>query len=545
MIPMRLPRVARHGALALVAAVLLFVVIVRVRLAAAPLERDEGEYAYAGQLILHGIPPYELAYNMKFPGTYYAYALVMAVFGQTATGIRLGLALVNVATALLVFAIGRRLYGRFVGAVATVAFALLSLDRWIMGVFAHATHFVLLPALAGLFLLLRAPTARRAPSLLAGGALLGLAVLVKQHGFTFIPLGAFVVWQANLAAGRGTRRLLLELGLLALGAILPFALLCAVFQYQGVFGSFWYWTIQYAREYVSEVPLSAFFPNLVRGLGTVWQAMGPLWLVGAVGFIGLWSGRWGRPEKMFLTVLLAASFLAICPGLYFREHYFILVLPAVALLDGVAIASAARLLERAMPGPSARALAATVFLGLTLFLVARQGDFLFQMSPQELSRARYGRNPFIESVAIANYIRERTTPEDRIAVLGSEPQIYFYSGRRSATGYIYMYPLMERQRYADRMQEELIHQIETVHPTYLVLVQIVTSWLPRITSTKRIVEWANLYTSRCYDLVGITDIVSSNETRYVWDEAVTGYHPASKNLIFVFRRKSDAHCPPG
>src|ERR1044071_1107073 len=160
---------------------------------------------------------------MKFPGTYYAYALVMAVFGQRATGIRLGLALVNVATALLVFAIGRRLYGRFVGAVATVAFALLSLDRWIMGVFAHATHFVLLPALAGLFLLLRAPTARRAPSLLAGGVRLGLAVLVKQHGFTFIPLGAFVVWQANLAAGRGTRRLLLELGLLALGAILPFA----------------------------------------------------------------------------------------------------------------------------------------------------------------------------------------------------------------------------------------------------------------------------------------------------------------------------------
>jgi len=30
---------------------------------------------------------------------------------------------------------------------AAVAFALLSVDRWVMGIFAHATHFVLLPAL--------------------------------------------------------------------------------------------------------------------------------------------------------------------------------------------------------------------------------------------------------------------------------------------------------------------------------------------------------------------------------------------------------------
>jgi hypothetical protein len=41
---------------------------IRLRLLSFPLERDEGEYAYAGQLMLQGIPPYELAYNMKFPG---------------------------------------------------------------------------------------------------------------------------------------------------------------------------------------------------------------------------------------------------------------------------------------------------------------------------------------------------------------------------------------------------------------------------------------------------------------------------------------------
>jgi len=43
------------------------VIAIRIRLLGIPLERDEGEYAYAGQLMLQGIPPYKLAYNMKFP----------------------------------------------------------------------------------------------------------------------------------------------------------------------------------------------------------------------------------------------------------------------------------------------------------------------------------------------------------------------------------------------------------------------------------------------------------------------------------------------
>ena len=61
-----LPRWAIWGALIFI---LGFGAFVRLRLLDFPLERDEGEYAYAGQLMLQGIPPYKLAYNMKLPGT--------------------------------------------------------------------------------------------------------------------------------------------------------------------------------------------------------------------------------------------------------------------------------------------------------------------------------------------------------------------------------------------------------------------------------------------------------------------------------------------
>src|SRR5207248_11675996 len=98
------------------------VLVIRIRLVEIPLERDEGEYAYAGQLMLQGIPPYKLAYNMKFPGIYAAYAVIMSIFGQTIYGVHLGLLLVNVATSALIFVLGRRLMDANAGIVAPAAY---------------------------------------------------------------------------------------------------------------------------------------------------------------------------------------------------------------------------------------------------------------------------------------------------------------------------------------------------------------------------------------------------------------------------------------
>ena len=135
----------------MVLAVILFVGVIRVRLLAIPLTRDEGEYAYAGQLILQGVPPYELAYNMKLPGTYCANALGMAVFGQTITGVHLTLLLVNSLTIVFIFLLGRKLFGNVAGVVAGMSYAVMSLSPVVGGLAAEANHFVVLFAVPGAF----------------------------------------------------------------------------------------------------------------------------------------------------------------------------------------------------------------------------------------------------------------------------------------------------------------------------------------------------------------------------------------------------------
>ena len=533
-------------ALLAVVAALVFVAYVRLRLADVPLERDEGEYAYAGQLILRGIPPYELAYNMKFPGTYYAYAVILAVFGKTPWGIHVGLMLVNAAAILFVFAIGRRLLGDFAGAAAAVSYAILSVDRWVLGVFAHATHFVVLAALAGLLLLLRAIADGRRSSFLWSGVFLGVAVLMKQHAIFFLPLGAALVfWGDRRDDGRSARAHAKRVGVMTLGALIPATVMVVVLAAQGVLARFWFWTFRYASAYVTEVPLAKAWSNFTEGLVYVTTASLPFWVLGALGLAVLWIARWEPRARVVLTGLLVASFLAIGPGFYFRNHYFVLVLPAVALLCGAAVGFLRHVLEGVLSRGGAAALSVAVLVAAIGLYVTRERSYLFSMGTRELSRTMYGTNPFIEAVEIAKYIRDRTDKNDRIAVLGSEPEIYFYADRKAATGYIYTYALMEPQPYAKTMQEEMIREIESAHPRYLVFCKIDGSWSMRRESDQGIVRWGHRYVRACYDPVGVVDIFSAAETRIVWGDGVLGYKAVSPNLVYTFRRKSDLPCAVG
>ena len=105
--------------------IILFTIIFRVRLLNVPLERDEGEYAYIGQLILDGTPPYAEAYNMKFPGIYFIYAGILWLFGETHTAIHFCLLIVNVLSIILLYIFARRAFDDWVAAASACAFALL------------------------------------------------------------------------------------------------------------------------------------------------------------------------------------------------------------------------------------------------------------------------------------------------------------------------------------------------------------------------------------------------------------------------------------
>jgi 4-amino-4-deoxy-L-arabinose transferase-like glycosyltransferase len=471
-------------ALALLALVLAVSLMVRIRLLDAPLERDEGEHAYMAQTMLQGHPPWQLAYNMKLPGTDAMYALFMAVFGQTAVAIRLGLLLVNTATILLIALFGKRLFGMTGGAVAGASYGILSFSQNVFGTIAHSTHFVVFFAvIASLVLVKPGATEGR---LFIAGLIYGLAFLMKQPGICFAVCGAlYVAWDSR------RHRLFKRLAAFGIGVVLPYLLLCLALWKAGVFGRFWFWTVTLSGAYVSQFSLLLRVEYFKLSIGNV---VGPnlfLWILAGLGVsMACWNPA-TRRAGLWIAALLPFSFLAVALGGVFNPHYYILMFPALALAIGASAAS-----ERAL----------IWLFGLAcLYSMYSQRAYLFHMTPYEFSSATYGLNPFPEAVEIADYIRSHSDPHARIAVLGSEAEIYFYARRQAATGYLFTYGLMETHRYAERSQGEMIGEILASRPEYIVFAGVPTSWLARPNSSQAIFYWLKDYLQQ-YETVGAVEI---------------------------------------
>ena len=525
----------RFGWWILAAIVFGVVIAIRIRLLGIPLERDEGEYAYAGQLILQGIPPYKLAYNMKFPGIYAAYAVIMSIFGQTVTGVHLGLLLVNAATVVLIFFLGRQLQNSKLGLVAAMSYSVLSISPSVLGFAGHATHFVLLPVLGGTLLLLTSTGRQAFGRLFASGLLFGTGLLMKQPAVFFIVFGAIYLVTSNLYHRAQGKKILAPGVTFSAGVILPLGITCMFLWRFGVFERFWFWTIDYARQYGSLVSLSEGYQLSAYSTKEVILANWPIWVLAGIGFIlGLCDQR-TRGTTILLLGFLFFSALALCAGFYFRLHYFILVLPAVSLLAGVAISRLSDLI-----GNRGMVLRCFCFLALGAAIawpIIGSRKFFFQASPADASRMIYPESPFAESIRIGEYLRAQTSPSDTIAVLGSEPQIYFYSNRHSATGYIYTYGLMEGQKYATEMQQEMIREIERAHPKFLIFVVMPDSWLKRPESERLIFTWATEYTAQNYTVAGFVNMVAPDRTDYYFG-TVPQSVPQLGKYILIYERKS-------
>jgi len=162
---------------------------------------------------------------------------------------------------------------------------------------------------------------------------------------------------------------------------------------------------------------------------------------------------------------------------------------------------------------------------------------LFQLPPPVLSRIVYRANPLAESMTVGGYIREHSAKDARVAVIGSEPEIYFYARRHSATGFLYTYPLMENHPYAAMMQRQMISEIESGKPEYIVMVLNRYSWLFKESSDMEILGWAQKYTAEHYDRIGIVDFSSGTPGLELWGGEAKNYQGRLEQFLDIYKRK--------
>src|SRR5439155_1253445 len=119
------------------------------------------------------------------------------------------------------------------------------------------------------------------------------------------------------------------------------------------------------------------------------------------------------------------------------------------------------------------AVAATV-LALAVPLATRPWYWLWP-DPTVVSRRTFGPQGFEVAPMVADYLRARTGPEERIFIYGSEPEVPFLAGRRDVNPFVMAYPLTWTWPRAREFQERVWGNIERSRPAYILLPRMATT----------------------------------------------------------------------
>jgi hypothetical protein len=360
---------------------------------------------------------------------------------------------------------------------------------------------------------------------------------MKQSAAVFAIWGAAIVlWprDAETSKRRATLHRVAAFGVAVLIPPIATVLLMRAF---GVFDAFWFWTVDYAREYGTQVSWSGGWLGLRTGGGRIFRAASGLSILSLAGFLLALRNRREFGFWRAATLSLVA-FISCCAGLHFREHYFIPCLPLLGIWAGVAIQEGCRAISSRATNKHWLAIPLTVALMALAEISYRHRAIFLHFNAREVVRYTYFDNPFPEAVEIGRYLRERCPPDQSIAVIGSEPELYFYSGRHSATGYIYVYPITERQKYSDRMAEQMIREIEERAPLFVILVNHPASWASSGDPRDPVHTWFFEYAKNNLEQIGFVDVLSLTVTEYHFDTWAGKYlSPKSPVSVLMFRRK--------
>ncbi len=513
---------------AIIAIALLLVLYARLRLLGMPLERDEGGFAYIGQRLFGSQLLYSDMLDNKLPGLYFFYWVFTHLPIGAEKGVHLGLLLLQAGTLALFFGWVRKAFNFHVAAVATALFSSAVLMPGVLGFAAHATQLLLLPVVAGLYLLwdyLYAENRRQWWRLVLSGLCLGYAFTVKQPAIVF---SAFAVGALLFGAGTTLQKFGRAI-VLGMASLFPFCAMAGYFYAQGRFDDFWLWTYTLPAAQTLDASdaqkfLSQMLPKVV---GNNWL----FWGLGILSLAILPISSFGKAARYWAVGLLGLSFCSTAIGLGFMPHYFVPVVPFAAL--GVA---ASLYWAATKYGGGGKRLFA-VLGGILVFLpMLMNFSYFFKPNYLEILERHYHWNGFGEAKAVSAELKKRLKPGERVAVLGSEPEINFYTNTDHCSPHLYLYPVLREHQLTKQYQQQYLRDILSCNAEYVVLTASEASWAPGFGELPFFKRDIFPKITERYTLIGRANI-GQIPLNMAWDEALKTHNPPKCPPMFVFKRK--------
>jgi hypothetical protein len=385
---------------------------------------SEAMYSVVANEIVDGGRPYADAVERKPPLLFWTYAAIFTVGGKFNWGALHIVALVWTLCAMAgLYVIGRLLFDRATGLIAAFFYTVFqSFWSW-KNLSFDAEMLMNLPIICAWAIGFRRGSSRLRPELLAAGAFLGAAFLLKQPAaIAAVPLGIYLLLPSYRVSRNLTRtNSVIQAAMLTAGFFAALGLVTILLWKQGILHDAFYWTI--ADHDVPHVFWRKGIVNTLTFLGTCL----PL-VVGAILTCRdkdqIWAGK--TAERTALLCLLAASAIGAAAGARFYAHYYVQLIPPLALL---AAPYYARLWSRMLRFPYWFLQPRVTYAWLALTIIVFSIRHWVGLAPRRVSSEAGG------------YLLTHSSPDDRIFVWGQSPEIYVDARRRPACRYITTFPL--------------------------------------------------------------------------------------------------------
>lgn len=427
----------------------------------APFERDEGAYATIAQGVLDGKVPYRDLFDNKPPLVYGWYAFSFAVFGESVWAPRIVASVLLSLTTLAVFGQAKLVMPRGVAYTAAAVFALSTGLPWV-ALHANTEAYMLLPLVTSLIAFTLGLRSGRLWWFVACGALGGIAMMTKQVAMWNLLALAIVAasWRppdaGSLAVGLRPAMCIFA------GATGAIALVVLPFLLNGSAGDLVYANVSYNWLYVGAVSTAQRFANAGYGLLLFFGVASPVIVAGVLGLFALWKQR-RLPAYYAVAAWALGSAVGVATGGRFFPHYFLHLLPALAILSAVVFYESWQRGGPAVVSRPVLAVAAALIVisagtNAVLYAFPRQAEHVVAQSVYHQKMWEEHGNE------LGAFIKRRTEPGDTIFNLGRESYVYFYADRQPPGRYFYDWAL----NYDERNLTELLVDLRAERPKYII-----------------------------------------------------------------------------
>lgn len=522
-------------------AILLFTALIRSNFLNIPFERDEGSYAYCGKIILNGAVPFKDIGSQRLPGVFYCYALIVALFGYTLKSLHIAFIIINLISAVLTYFIARKLFNNVTAIGAAIFWALLSMNMAISGFTVQSEHLVAFFALGGIYSLLKYFDKHSNLWIIISGLCFCFAFEVKQTSF-FLGLfaGMILVGRQFFEKPRNIKQIIISTFLFILAIVVPVVIDLFIVYQRGGWEDFNYWFFDIRKEYSSVISFDQGLEYLSMNFKGMYENYKFIWILSFLGSISILFTNVKWWLKFFVIGFYGFGFLTVMPGNHYYGHYFLQWVPTVCISAAAFIYSVHELLVNKF---NIKQSSQYILLGILIIFsfshVSGLKKYYFNKNNTQLLRQVYGLNPFPESKVIADKLNTMMKPEDKLAVFGTEIQMYFYTkkispSRFAGSGALLEFPVKKSEEW----QNEFISDVEKADPKYLVFYSHPISWMANPNVKNLIFPWFDKFSAEKYNLIGFADMYD-NTTNYVWgaDMDLVNSPPKSQYKIFVFERK--------